>query len=214
MISAPAGTGAERASHHERSGERERWQEFEQIQRSLGSQLLAFFAVPQRRISGLEPEDLAQMTLVRVYRGMDRFRREAGIRTWVLKIAVNVWANALRDREAAKRAASEEVSLDSRSDRSPGEAPIQLRDPADNPQQKLLAEERTRLLQEAISTLPPKMSRCVLLRNRDQLSIREIATLLQIEDSTVKSHLREGKRRLGRLLRERFGISDSEKATP
>ncbi len=177
----------------------------------MGFELLAFFSVRQRRMPGLEPEDLAQMTLVRVYRSMETYRHEAGIRTWVLRIAVNVWANALRDREAGKRAASEEVSLDSRSDNHPGEQQIELSDPGDDPQQKLLTEERTRLLQEAIGTLPPKMCRCVLLRNRDQLSIREIATLLKIEDSTVKSHLQEGRRRLGRLLRERFGISDSEK---
>ncbi len=203
-----ASAAADRDGHCERPDDRKRWREFEHIQRTIGPELLAFFSVPQRRMPGLEPEDLAQMTLVRVYRSMAAFRHESGMRTWVLRIAVNVWSNALRDREAAKRTASEEVSLDSRGDNRPGEWPIEPSDPRDDPQQKLLTEERTRLLQEAIGTLPPKMCRCVLLRIRDQFSIREIATLLKIKESTVKSHLQEGKKRLGQLLLEQFGISN------
>ncbi len=185
----------------ELSAQRRRALDFEQIQHSMGRELIAFFSVPQRRVPGLEPDDLAQMTLFRVYLSMESFRHRATIRTWVLRIAVNVWKNALRDREAAKRCASKEVSLDSRQGTED-----KFLDPRENPLQDLLAEERTTLLLSAIDSLPKKTSRCMVLRFKDQLSIQEIACLLRVESTTVKSHLREGKRRLGPLLRERFGI--------
>lgn len=180
----------------------------------MGPQLLAFFSSPRRRIAGLEPEDLAQMTLVRVYRSMEDFRHRASVRTWVLKIAVNVWSNALRDSKAAKRH-GDEVSLDgSRQNGDPGPRAIDPRDPRDDPQQRLLDEERTRLLQEGLEELPTKMRRCMTLRLRDELTIRQIATLLRVEQTTVKSHLQEGHRRLVPILRERFGVTEPRGTAP
>ena len=183
-------------------------QEFEAIQQGMGPELLAFFSVPERRIEGLDPEDLAQMTLVRVYRSMVAFRQESTIRTWVLKIAVNVWSNALRDRKAEKRAGAEEISLDWKEGGDRDGRPVDPPDGRRDPQQELLDEERTRLLYEAIEALPDRMKRCFYLRYRDQLPIREIASVLRVEPSTVKSQLQEGRRRLGALLRDRFGVVD------
>lgn len=185
-------------------------QKFERLERELGAEVLAFFSTPRRRLSWIEPQDLAQMTMLRVYRGMETFRHEASPRTWVLKIATNVWANALRDGEADKRSA-DEVSIDA--SRAPGEAPIDPPDRQPDPQERLLAEERTRLLLEAIDELPKKMRRCMMLRYRDDLSIRDIATLLRVEESTVKSHIQEGNRRLGPLLLERFGVTTPPEPT-
>lgn len=182
---------------------RRREREFDTIQRDLGGDLVAFFAVPLRRVPGLEPEDLAQMTLFRVYLSLEGYQEKASVRTWVLRIAVNVWKNALRDREAAKRSASKEVSLDSKQG-----VEDKFLDPREDPLRDLLTEERTTLLFSAIDSLPKKTGRCMILRLKGGHTIREIACLLRVEPTTVKSHLQEGRRRLRPILRKQFGILD------
>lgn len=173
----------------------------------MSPELRAFFAAPRRRIAGIEPSDLVQETLVRVYRHMESYRRDASLRTWVLRIAVNVWNNALRDSRAAKRL--KETSLESLlpATEERGRGGLDPSDPGEDALDRLLGEERTQLLLEAIDALPKKMRRCALLCYRDQLTAREIATLLRVEPTTVKSHLQEARRRLEKLLRERFGVT-------
>src|SRR3954451_3598584 len=51
-----------------------------------------------------EAEDLTQVTLFRAYEKIDQYRFEASFSAWVRQIGENVWKNAVRARQAAKRA--------------------------------------------------------------------------------------------------------------
>ena len=52
-------------------------------------------------------QDLAQETILKVYRGLPAFRREARFETWLFQIAANIYRNTLRSQSTLKREAQE-----------------------------------------------------------------------------------------------------------
>ncbi len=157
-----------------------------------------------RGFSTQEAEDLAQETFVRVYRNIGALRLDTSFEGWLFSVARNTWKNALRARSTMKRQAETVpletiIDLDEASATEPG-------DPAENPEEQVLARERTQILRRAIEELPPKMRECVHLRVGQGLRYREIATIMRYSMTTVKSQLLEARRRLKPLLEKDGGV--------
>lgn len=153
----------------------------------------------RRGFSKEESRDLAQETFLRIHRGLKDFRHEASEVTWLFRIARNVGANSLRDRDAVKRSAEEEIPLDDLADFS-----IDL--PTANepgPEDQLLSAESREQLHQAVQALPRQMRRCLVLRLED-LKYREIADIQNISLQAVRSHLAQARQRLGGLLGDYF----------
>ncbi|HEX5760094.1 MAG TPA: sigma-70 family RNA polymerase sigma factor [Thermoanaerobaculia bacterium] len=152
-----------------------------------------------------EALDLAQETFVKVWSGLDRFRRDARFRTWLFQIMTNLAQNRLRGRRALKRGAPE-LPLAEVGEAAVGAAPGGRRGETGGPLEGMLADERSRLLHAAMGELPPQMRRCMTLRVDQQLGYTEIAELLGISLGAVKAHLFQGrqqlKTRLGPWLQE------------
>jgi len=179
---------------------------FEVIFRRLYRPLFTFFA--NRPALREEAEDLAQATLFLAYERIHQYRFEAGFAAWVRQIGENVWRNAVRERQAVKRpriveapaaaaeAEGETASLVTLEERVADEAP--------NPEEEILAGERTRMLQAAIEALPPGMRQCAELRLFSDLRYREIADVTGIGLNSVRSQLFEARKRLKPVLDEYF----------
>jgi RNA polymerase sigma-70 factor (ECF subfamily) len=168
-----------------------------------------FFFFLRRGFPREECSDLAQETFLRVYKGIGGFRGEASFQTWLFQIATNLWRNEVRHHMAEKRDAFE-VSLEAEVDKG---RPIQAdrRLPGETrpsgPLDELLADERKRMMREALSALPPQMRRCVLLRIDQNLKYREIAAAMQISIETVKSQISQARDRLETELGRYFDPS-------
>jgi RNA polymerase sigma-70 factor (ECF subfamily) len=147
-----------------------------------------------------EAEDLAQATLQRAFERIHQYRpeAEASFGAWLRTIAENVWRNAVRERLAVKRALPGE----------PAELPAESQDESPNPEQAALAHERTRVLREALESLPPGMRRCTELRLVDDLKYQEIASLTGIGLNSVRSQLFEARQRLKPILDHYFQGAD------
>lgn len=170
-----------------------------------------FFA--KRGFSPEDSQDLAQETFVRINKSLSTFRGESRFDTWVYQIAANIYRNKLRDRSTLKRGA-QEVSLEDLQDQIP-DAPLGYSSPAwekdyDGPLENLLADERHRVLREALDSLPPQMRRCVILRIDGDYKYREIADLMQVSIETVKAHLFQARQQLKGKLAGYFDDPDLE----
>lgn len=154
----------------------------------------------RRGFSREESRDLAQETFLRIHRGLSSFRGEASETTWLFRIARNIEANMLRDRDALKRSAEEEVPLDGLTDSSA----VLPAASGPGPEEQLLSEESHLKVRQAVQTLPPQMRRCLVLRLED-LKYREIAELQGISLQAVRSHLWQARQRLGGLLGDYVG---------
>lgn len=137
-----------------------------------------------------DAEELAQEAVVRAYCARHTYRQEAPFGAWICKIAVNV-AHDYR-RSGWKR----KVRL---WDRQPDDAP-------DTAIQQ--DAERLHLQQEvrtAVAELPQPIRVPLWLHYFEGYSVAEIARLEALPESTVRSRILSGLRRLRRSLRTRLG---------
>lgn len=172
--------------------------EFQRLFERYSQPVTSFFA--RRGFSIEDCRELTQETFLGVYKGMDRFRRDSSVETWLFTIAANIWRNQLRSLSADKRD-GQEVSLEAdREDSGPRLVEV-LGDGGADPLEGLLDEERRIRVREALDELPPQMRRCLILRIDRQLKYREIAELLRISIETVKSQLFQARERLQDMLK-------------
>jgi RNA polymerase sigma-70 factor (ECF subfamily) len=73
-------------------------------------------------------------------------------------------------------------------------------DEAPEPSQVFLAQEKSQMIQQAISTLPLQQREALILFQYEELSIEEIADILGIDIGAVKSRLHRARARLRRIL--------------
>jgi len=161
----------------------------------------------RRGFSTEECRDLTQETFLRLFQGIAGFRGQSRFETWLFEITTNVWRNEIRNRSALKRDICE-IGLEEAAPgerRGKGEGPFLERSIPPEPLEDLLAEERTRVLRDALEELPPQMRRCVRLRLDQDLKFREIAVLMQVSIDTVKSQMAQAKQRLRTRLGSYFG---------
>jgi len=180
---------------------------FEQLFRYYLPSVIRFFRT--RGVSKPEAEDLAQTVFLSVYRNVGGFRFESSFDTWLFRIVSNTWKNALR-RQGTLEGRTQKVPVDELREEgraNPTREVVEPSDPQDDPCEHLLADERNKLLDEAIHQLPPKMRQCVLFR-MGGLRYSEIADVMGISETTVKTHLQNARQRLKPLLEEHFDVVD------
>ena len=143
-----------------------------------------------------EAEDAAQETAIKVYQNLDKFRGESQFRTWVLSIARNEGLARLR-RIGSRR----EDSLDAETDEQSGDyTPAILTSWREVPADALEQKELGAMLRRAIEALPKIYRNVVLLRDIEEMDIRETAAALGISEASVKVRLHRARARLQKSL--------------
>jgi len=143
-----------------------------------------------------DAEDVAQETAIKVYRNLHLFRGESQFRTWVLSIARNEGLGRLRKAETRR-----EDSLDALSDGEAGDyTPAILTSWREVPAEALEREELGELLRKAIEGLPAIYRNVVLLRDIEEMDVRETAAALDITEGAVKVRLHRARALLQRDL--------------
>jgi len=151
-----------------------------------------------------DAEDATQQTFLKVMENLDKFREEASVATWVLRIATNHALTMLRKRRTERN------------------VPLDVASPADDTQQTLphpefiaywknnpadLAErsEVKQMLNVALEELDEKYRIVFTLRDIEQFSTRETAELLGITENNVKVRLLRARLQLRERLTHALG---------
>lgn len=143
-----------------------------------------------------EAEDVAQETVIKVYQNLDKFRGESQFRTWVLSIARNEGLGRLR-----KIGNRREDSIDAETDEQTGDyTPAILTSWREVPAEALEKKELGEILRKAIDGLPEIYRNVVLLRDIEEMDIRETAVALGISEGSVKVRLHRARALLQRSL--------------
>jgi RNA polymerase sigma-70 factor (ECF subfamily) len=141
-------------------------------------------------------EDVAQETVIKVYLNLDKFRGDAQFRTWVLSIARNEGLARLR-RISSRR----EDSLEADTDEQTGDyTPAILTNWREIPAEALEQKELGAILREAIDGLPEIYRNVVLLRDIEEMDIRQTSVALDISEAAVKVRLHRARALLQRSL--------------
>ena len=148
-----------------------------------------------------EARDAAQETFLKVYRGLSGFRGEAGLKTWIYRIAINQAMN--QQRWWRRRHRYETISLDlNREDSEPLSNLLPER--SASPEQLAIAGERERSILRALAEIKPEYRITLVLREIEELSYEEIAETLGISIGTVKSRIARGREELRRRVKDLF----------
>ena len=140
--------------------------------------------------SAADAEEAAQDGFVKAYRALGRFRREAPLRPWLLRIVANEARN--RRRSDARR---ERLALRAAAEVRPGDA-------VPSPEAALLTREENERLLGAVERLSDEHRDAVACRYLLELSEEETAAALGVRRGTVKSRLSRALERLREELGE------------
>jgi RNA polymerase sigma-70 factor (ECF subfamily) len=147
-----------------------------------------------------EAEDAAQDTAIKVYLNLKNFRGDAQFRTWVLSIARNEGLGRLR-----KAGTRREDSLDAETDDQTGDyTPAVLTSWREVPSEELERKELGAILRKAIEELPEIYRNVVLLRDIEEMDVRETAEVLGVTEGAVKVRLHRARALLQRELAPRL----------
>jgi RNA polymerase sigma-70 factor (ECF subfamily) len=146
-----------------------------------------------------QAEDALQETLINIYRGLNRFRGDSKISTWISKITVNVCLGMIR-----RGRNRQFVPLDAES--TAKEIPA-APSPYIDPQRHAAANEMGAFIDETFAKMSDKQGEVVRLHDMEGNTIPEIARILHCPVGTVKSRLfygrQEFKETFNLLLRRR-----------
>ena len=146
-----------------------------------------------------EAEDLVQETYLRAMRAMRRLRAGSNIKSWLLVILRNIWLNQLRQQRTTPMVV--EIDVD---DTTANVVVETSKDPHALYVSKLECEQ----VREAIQQLPMDFREVILLREYEELSYQEIASVLGCPVGTVMSRLARARSKLRPLLLVTLQISD------
>jgi RNA polymerase sigma-70 factor (ECF subfamily) len=139
-----------------------------------------------------DAEDIVQEAFLRAFRFFDAFRGERA-RPWLLAIVRRVWYDEWR-----RRATAEEVTaFDELRDDTP---PDGWQSVIADPETLAIRAEDARGVQDALQRLPVEYREVLVLRELEEMSYRDIATIADVPVGTVMSRLARGRRRLAVLL--------------
>lgn len=128
-------------------------------------------------------EDLAQEVFLRVYRARKEYSPSAKFTTWLFRIATNLALNAIRD----GRHRQMQVSIDTPRDEDEPVMEIAAREARAD--ERLMEEERNRMIRGAILALPEKQRAAVILHKYQEMEYAEIGKILGCSESALKSLL-------------------------
>ena len=136
-------------------------------------------------------DDLAQDTFIKAYTNITTFRGLASFKTWVMRIAYNVWYDHTRRGERGEvRSERKDVVQQERMDYSL------------TSHSSPLTSEIKLDLYAALALLKPDERTCITLQLIDGYDIAGIAKITQMKEGTIKSHLSRGKEKLANYLRQ------------
>jgi RNA polymerase sigma-70 factor (ECF subfamily) len=133
------------------------------------------------------PEDadnLTQECFLRAYTSMHTFRGECSVQTWLLRIAMNLARDDMRNRRAGfwKRL----LRLGDGTSVPPEQEPVSG---TASPERGLIAQQELESVWRAVDTLSLRQKQVFVLRFAEEMELKQIAEVLNLRTGTVKAQL-------------------------
>ena len=142
-----------------------------------------------------DAEDLTQEVFLEVYKSISSFRGESKISTWIYRIAVTKSLDFIRKKKRKKRFTilKRVFSDDNIKSGIPDKTNL-------NPDKKVEEQDRIRILNEALESLPQNQRAAFTLSKYDEMSYKEIAEILNTTIPSVESLIHRAKNKLKKKL--------------
>ena len=168
--------------------------------RGLVDKYFFLVGVPKEKI-----EDLTQTTFIRFYQSIKEFRGDTpSFKSWLLRTAERVNLDRVK-KDGAKKRIQRPLSLDSDGREEDGEERrIDVRDPTPSPEQRMIDRKE---IERILEILSQRQFQCLSLKGAGYTDV-EISRQLNLSTDTVKTHLKEGRKKL------RAATAEAEQGQP
>jgi RNA polymerase sigma-70 factor (ECF subfamily) len=139
-----------------------------------------------------EADEAAQEAFLRAWRSMTRFRGDASLKTWLVRIVINVSKSILARKKEA----------------TPLSPEIELPDRSEGSEEKAIRRQTGERVRNAVRTLPPRQREVVWMKVFSELKYRDVAAAMGLSEGAVKAHLHQAVAN----LRRRMGAADEREA--
>jgi RNA polymerase sigma-70 factor, ECF subfamily len=144
-----------------------------------------------------EAEDVAQEAFLRAYANLQKYNANHKFSTWIYRIATNLCIDRIRKKKP-------DYSLDAEVDGiEGGDMYSRLASTGQTPEEEVVRTETQREVQAAIDELPENYRAAVILKYIHDLSLQEIADILEVPVSTVKTRIHRGREALRQGLKHK-----------
>jgi RNA polymerase sigma-70 factor (ECF subfamily) len=144
-----------------------------------------------------DAEDIMQQSFQKAFFHLHQFEGRSSFSTWLTRVAINE-AQMLQRKSGAGR----EVSIDDLNENAETVIPMEIPDPAPDPETTCSQQEWKRMLSSAMHGLPHKTRRAIELREFDERSTEETARIMGISVGAVKARIFHGRKRLRKRLEQ------------
>lgn len=146
-----------------------------------------------------EVDDLVQESFIKAFSALPSYSVDYAFSTWIYKIATNHAIDYLRKKKLKT------YSIDKPRETKDGALEYELPDGTYRPDRHIVADQRRKLIQQAIDALPPKYHRVIVMRHQQEKSYEEIARELDLPLGTIKAHIFRARELLNKHLRNKRG---------
>jgi len=125
-----------------------------------------------------DTDEIVQKTFVNAFKNFGKFRKEASLKTWLMKIAVNNVKNYFRKKKFFSLFF---ISNDGKE--------IEPKDIKQNLEEKVQSSMTEIILNEAIEKLPARQKEVFVMKHLQGMTISEISKVLRITEGSVKANI-------------------------
>lgn len=136
--------------------------------------------------------EVAQQTFIAAHQKLGQLKDVSCLKPWLYKIAINFCRQ-----EDRKNKKSKWLSIFDHQDANQVKSAVGL------PEEEYRKREQAEFVQELLSRLPEEQKSVLIMKEMEGMKFREIATVLDISENTVKSRLYYGLATLRKYLKER-----------
>jgi RNA polymerase sigma-70 factor (ECF subfamily) len=142
--------------------------------------------------NGDDALDVVQDSFIKAFESLGEFQRDAGFKTWLLRIVTNRGLDHLRWRKVRLA-----VPIDGTNDEGPVQVAAAERDP---PGAALERQEMAQQVERAMDSLPPEQRAAFALHASGEMTYGQIAEVTGVPIGTVMSRIFHARRRLREAL--------------
>lgn len=160
-----------------------------------------------RRVYGLcyhftgnpaDAEDLTQDVFLKIYSSLSSFDTGRGsLHVWIAAMTRNLLVDNFRRTKNLRATSSLDDGWESAEELKPID---RLTARGESPHEAAASKELSRMVQNALARVSVELREAVILRDLQDLDYKEIASVLNIPEGTVKSRISRGRAELARLL--------------
>ena len=145
-----------------------------------------------------DAQELVQDALVRAFTSIKKFRGDSSFSTWLYRITINVCTDFLRKRNKAVL-----ISMEQGAAANDNGQAMQIPEETPGPEELAEKAQLKELLRDAMDSLSDEHRQVLILRDMMDLSYKEIADTLNVNEGTVKSRINRARTGLKEIIIQR-----------